>query len=332
MTAVDGRIAVLLNPQAGSGATTIDELASAIGGRGFVARVENPAELRAFATRARREAVRVVAICGGDGTIGRVATALAVELGELELPALAPLGGGTMNTIVRSLGMRGARARRPAATLARILSGEVERTLQGTMQVRGGAIRDAADIRIGFMLGAGVPARFLRLYEQGPRLGAWRAARVLSQLVASALTGGRSARELFVNVEGSVWLDGRDLGLKRMSIVYAAVIDDIGLGFRPTPRAREDLRRFQILAADAREMDLALALPRIRSGRGLGGPPWVDACGSWLRVAFADPTVYMVDGDVEEPVRELEVSSGPVFQMVIAGSARGGDRGASVAQ
>lgn len=316
-----GGIAVLLNPQAGAGKTQLGDLAGQLGGNGFAAEVGTPVELRDFARRARAAAVAVVAVCGGDGTLGRVTTALAECYGEGELPALAPLGGGTMNTIARSLGLR---RPRPAATLAALLAGEARRVAQSTMCIDAGET-PAAPMRIGYMLGAGVPARFLRLYEEGAELGAWRAARVLTHLVASALIGGRAARQLFVTVAGTVAVDGEDLGLSRLSIVYASVIDDIGLGFRPTPRARQRLGEFQVLAAEAREMDLARALPRIRSGRGIGGPPWVDVCGSSLDVAFAEPTVYMVDGDVEEPVRRLDVRSGPIVQMLVAGR-RGDER------
>jgi diacylglycerol kinase family enzyme len=309
---VDAGVAVLLNPQAGSGNTELAALSSQVGGGGFAAHVGTPAELWEFARRAQREAVAIVAVCGGDGTLGRVATALAQCYGEGELPALAPLGGGTMNTIARSLGMR---RPRPEATLRSLLAGDASRTSQSTMRIDGAEGRT----RIGFMMGAGVPARFLWRYEQGARLGAWRAARVLGELIGSALIGGRAARELFVTVDGKASVDGRDLGLTRLSIVYAAVIDDIGLGFRPTPRARERLGTFQVLVGDARAMDLARALPRLRSDRGIGGEPWIDVCGSSLDVAFGEPTVYMVDGDVEAPVRQLDVRAGPIIQMLVAG-------------
>jgi hypothetical protein len=168
------------------------------------------------------------------------------------------------------------------------------------------------------MFGAGVPARFLQLYEQGERLGPLRAARVLGQLIGSAVLGGRAVRDLFASVGGRISIDGADVGLARVSLVYAAVIDDIGLGFRPTPRAAETTGRFEVLAAEARPADLIKALPRLRFGDGVGGHPWIDICGRELSIELDDRMVYMVDGDVEAPVRRLQVTTGPAIEMLIA--------------
>lgn len=301
-------VAVLVNPDAGTGAVETSAMQGVLGDRGFAREVGTPAALREFARSARDSRVAVVAICGGDGTLGRVVTALCQEYGEGLLPLIAPLGGGTMNTIARSLGLR---RLDPLPQLAAILEGNgVERVPQGTMVVSGA--------RIGFMLGVGVPARFLELYERGRSLGAVRAARVVGELSVSALLGGGSADRLFAPVSTRVTLDGRDVGLDELSILYAAVIDEIGLGFRPTPRARDRLGSFQVIAAAARAMDLVRALPRLWWKGGVDGGDWVDACVEEVVVAFGEPTAYMVDGDLEPPVDSLEVRAGPIVEMLVA--------------
>lgn len=307
-------VAVLVNPEAGlsTGQDQTAALAAIVGDRGFVRRVSAVDELAAFASEARDAGVDIVAVRGGDGTLGRAATAVATAYADVSLPILAPLGGGTMNTIARSLGLRRSR---PEIGIGRIVGGDLSAqstVRQGTMRLAGG--------RLGFMVGAGVPARFLALYGQGRVLGTGRAVRVLARLIASSVLGGGAAREMFAAVAARAELDGRDVGLDRISLVYCATIDQIGLGFRPTPRAREQVGRFQVLLGSVGELDLARALPRIWRGRGVLGRGWMDACGAGLHIAFHEPTLYMVDGDVGEPIGELDLRAGPVFEMLVAGA------------
>ncbi len=304
---------MLVNPQAGLTKADSRGLERVLAGRGFVAEAGSPEELRRFVGEVYREGIGVVCVCGGDGTLGRLATALVGDPAPGDIPAIAPIGGGTMNTIARSLGLG---TTMPAAALEQLLRGgtRVKRVARCTIRVDA----EGAESRLGFMFGAGVPARFLRLYEQGDRLGALRAARVLVELVGSASIGGSAVRELFAPVAGEVAIDGVDTGLGRISMVYAAVIDDIGLGFRPTPRAPFESARFEILAADARPADLIKALPRLRFGDGIGGDPWVDVCAESAAVRLQDPMEYMIDGDVEPPVRKLRLSTGPSFELHLA--------------
>lgn len=304
---VSGDIAVLVNPEAGVRRGDTAVLADVIGGRGFVREVRTLAELGEFAHQVRSSGIGVVAICGGDGTLGRVVTAICAECGEGPMPAIAPLGGGTMNTIARSLGLpRG----RPEARLARVAAGVARRVRQGTMSFNGE--------RLGFMLGAGVPARFLELYERGQTLGAVRAARILVELLASAVVGGRAAADLFLPVDARITVDGHAIADGRLSVLYAAVIDDIGLGFRPTPRAREREGTFQVLSAHAEAMHLVRALPGLWWRGGVSGGPWSDIICRHLAVALAQPTVYMIDGDVGAATTAFEVHAGPVVDMLVA--------------
>ena len=309
MTATDAArpIAVLVNPDAGAaGGAYGQTLAAVVDEKGYARTVATRDQLADFAREARERDVRAVAVCGGDGTLGRVATAVAAEYRDSGMPPLAPLGGGTMNTIARSLGMM---RPQPEPLLRSLISGAGSRRRQGSIRVNGD--------RVGMLIGAGVPARFLALYEEGAVLGAGRAVAVLLPLVGSALVGGGQAAELFQAAGCRARVDDDPLAIRRASLVYAATVDDIGLGFRPTPRAREVEGRFQCLLGDLQPTDLVRALPAIWRGRGVSGEAWIDRCASRLRVEFDEPTVYMIDGDVEGSVDTLEMTSGPVFDLII---------------
>ncbi len=92
---------------------------------------------------------------GGDGTAGTTLTALVRVAGGDPLPRVVMAGGGSVNTIARSLGARG----RPDAVLARWLAaaeprGEQPRPL---LQVSGAG----ADPHYGLIFGNGVVSRWL---------------------------------------------------------------------------------------------------------------------------------------------------------------------------
>ncbi len=299
---------VLFNPNAGSGRRRSDDLLAIVDGRGFVRCVKTDAELKAFVLEVQSSHVDVVAVAGGDGTLGRVATALYQHLGS-ECPVLAPIGGGTMNTVATSLGV----PRRPAARgLRRLIeadSGRYRLRRQGTMRI-------GVD-RLGFMFGVGVPARFLQLYESGGRPGRSRAASSLARLLLAVVRRDALATDLFARVEATVRLEPPALEIDDFSLLYAAVIDDIGLGFRPTPRAEQGLDGFQLLAGTASATTLVRALPAIWRGRSVSGPGWRDELASEVHIAFRQPTVYMVDGDVDDAPDELVVRSGPAFEFLV---------------
>ncbi len=302
-------IAVIVNPDAGrAGAAVIEPLRAALGGRGRVWPASSLGELEAAATGALADGAGMVAVCGGDGTLGRVVTAVSRCCRDGELPSFAPLGGGTLNTTARALGLT--KRRQPVEVLRRCLLGAGRRFEQGTMRT--------GDGRVGFMIGAVVPARFLRLYEDGGQAGVMRALRVLSGLASSAVTGGETSRQLFSPVVATLSIDGGVGTEMDLTVLYASVIKEIGLGFQPTPRAGERPGHFQILASSAAPVDLVRALPQIRAGLELEGDAWMNELAASADVAFREPALYMVDGDVEGEVDELRIHSGPVIEMFVA--------------
>ena len=304
-------VAVVVNPGAGrhkgDDAAALEEV---VGGRGAVDCVSSLRELDTAIDRATTASVEAVAVCGGDGTLGRVVTTISRRWRGESLPRIVPLGGGTMNTIARSLTVP---RRTPAEILRRCLRAPVKTIRQKTMTV--------GDSRLGFMIGAGVPARFLSYYEEGGQAGTLRAIRALSELVASAIIGGQATRRMFAPVAAKVAIDGCSRSFEHLRVVYASVIEDIGLGFRPTPRVSEDAERFEILLSEASAIGLVAALPSIRMGRPLSHVGWCDELCVEADIAFLEPTVYMVDGDVEGEVVELNLRSGPVIEVIVPGTA-----------
>jgi hypothetical protein len=251
-------------------------------------------------------------VVGGDGTAGTTLTALVRVAGGDPLPRVVMAGGGSVNTIPRSLGARG----RPDAVVARWLAaaeprGEQPRPL---LAVSG----DGADPRYGLIFGNGVVYRWLERYYD-TKTGPVAAARTVARSIGSVLVRGPLARQLFARFAASLEIDDGTRRDGHFTGFAASTVRDIGLGFRPFASAGRDLEHFHWIDTDASGLRLGLELPAQLLGRG-------TSRGSCLRhesprrVAFetADPMSYMLDADLFPPALRVSVETGPLVSFAHA--------------
>lgn len=266
--------------------------------------------LEDVAEECRARAIDVLGVCGGDGTLARTLTALAKVYGSATLPRILPLRAGTMNTVARAMGC----ARwRPERMLAEIVDtyrsgGRLDETEHQLLRINGDTL--------GFMIGAGVPVEFLRLYYNEPHRGLRGTVRVLSRLSLSAIRGGALAAKVFQPMPAVLSCDGRRLPFAAYTVVYASTIEDIGFGFKPTYRARELPGAFHVFAGSIGAAQFLRCMPAIWRGQPTRSPQVHDELAARLHVEFRDPTFYMVDGDIMEPTRHLAIEHGPVVRVI----------------
>jgi diacylglycerol kinase family enzyme len=307
-------IGVVVNPQAGRNRQAGDRaarLGHLLGPQGWVRETASLEQLADAAAECRQRAVEVVGVCGGDGTLARTITALVRAYGpDAALPTILPLRAGTMNTVARAMGCS---AWQPERMLAEIVG---ERRRGEPLPLTEHRLVCINGRHYGFMVGAGVPVEFLRVYYAQPRRGALGALRTLIQLSSSALIGGRTIRRVFRPLPAQLRTDGHPGPFDAYTVVYASTIEDIGLGFRPTYRAREQAGRFHVFAAVIGARAFIARLPAIRLARPIRSRQVYDVLAADLRVEFRDPTLYMIDGDIMEPTTRLDVRLGPVVRVV----------------
>ena len=270
-------------------------------------------ELGVAVERLRKLAVERVVLVGGDGTIGGTLTPLvaAFRAAGLPLPAVTPTRGGTINTIARSLEA----SRSAEEALARILDEAPARldAVRPLVQVE----PEGAPTRLGMIFVSGVAARWLELYYEGDDLGPGAAAALVARIARSAVTGTRLARELFERRRVAISVDGEGLAdVESFTVMGAATVKDIGLGFRPFYSAGSDPDAIHFLYTDAGPLRVCLELPSQRLG--LRGPV---TClrhhpAKTLELRFASPEAWSVDADLFPPAATLRVSAGPQVRFV----------------
>jgi diacylglycerol kinase family enzyme len=306
-------IGVVINPSAGGNRHTGDRFASlarVVGSAGWVRETRSLEHLPEVAEECRQREVDLLAVCGGDGTYTRTLSALHEVYAGLPLPKFLPLRAGTMNTVARSVG---APAWQPERMLAQIVAeyrqGQPLESMEHQLLCINGRY-------LGFMVGAGVVVGFLEEYYASGRTGPVGAAALLARLIASVLAGSSLVSKVFQWVDASLTCDEAPVPFERLSVLYASSIEDIGLGFRPTYRARERRGHFHLFAGPLDARELVNNLGKIRRGLPTGSPKVHDVTTKRLQVRFDHPTSYMIDGEIMPATTDLVVEAGPVLRVV----------------
>lgn len=306
-------IGVVVNPSAGGNRHTGDRLARlsrVVGSTGWVRETRSLEHLPEVAEECRQREVDVLAVCGGDGTYTRTLSALHEVYAGHPLPTFLPLRAGTMNTVARAVG---APAWQPERMLAQIVA---EYRQGGALESMEHQLLCINGKFLGFMVGAGVVVGFLEEYYGSGRTGPVGAAVLLGRLIASALTGGVLVSKVLQWVEASMTCDEVAVPAGRFSVLYASSIEDIGLGFRPTYRARERPGHFHLFAGPLDARELVANLGKIRRGLPTGSPKVHDVTTARLQVRFPQPTSYMIDGEIMPATTDLVVEAGPILRVV----------------
>lgn len=277
-------------------------------------RVVETWSLEELAAAARDAVDGAVVLAGGDGSYMAGVTALARALeargGSADLPEIALAPGGTVSTVARNWGLRGDPVRGAARLLDAVARGAVAATPRPTLRVV-----DAAEARIGFIVGAGLVARFFEIYEAEGAGGYTGAARIVAQIFASSFTGGALAERVLEPVPMRVEVDGAPAPFDRASLVAASVVRDLGLHMHLLYRAATATDRFHVVATPLGPAQLGPQMPRVLAGRPLRGPR-VDALAARLDLRFEPGRgAYVLDGELLRS-DAVAVTPGPVLSVL----------------
>jgi diacylglycerol kinase family enzyme len=308
-----GEIGVVVNPYAGGNRDErrrAEAIRREVGDLGGVYETGSLAEIDDVARELHQKRIRMLAICGGDGSFFRTLSALVRVYGDTPLPHFLPLRAGSMNTIARAVGCR---AGSPEAVLAAVIAEHrdgrpADIATHHLIRVNGG--------NYGFLVGAGVIVNFLRAYYERPERGPLPAARLLGRIAVGGLYRSAEVRRLFDTTDAAIDCDGDRVSNGACRIIFASTVPQMGLGFRLAYRAGPGIEGFHFLAGNLSPAEVLVRLPRVHRGRPLNLPGWHDALAQRVAVEFTRPTHYMIDGDILEQVVRLEMSTGPRLAII----------------
>jgi diacylglycerol kinase family enzyme len=307
-------VAALINARAGRvrrHPELIDEIAAELSPQ-HVEVLNAVADVQPAVETLRDEGVATVVIVGGDGTVTGTLTPLidAWSAAGRELPQIALLPGGSVNTIPTALGGRGSPRRLLRALLRRAARPRVR--LLNVLSIHpGGGGR-----RYGMIFGNGATTRWLDHYYSGSARGRLGAALGVVTALGSISVRGRLARRLFEPFEAKVDIDGEAVEDERFTAMAAGAIPQIGLGFKPFYGAGRHPGHIHWIMTGVGPQRMGLEVAQVALGL---HPPFsrlVHASAARVTVRCADPLPYTVDGDLFPGARDIEISAGPELAFV----------------
>ena len=285
------------------------EFEALIGRNGRVFAPQTLQELDEVAALMRASPPEVIAVHGGDGTLHRLLTALGRTFGSAPLPPFAILGGGTMNVVSASLGIREEAKLFLTSLVGALRAGKPLETIRR----RSLHIGDM----LGFIFGNGLMANFLTEYYGTGSYGPARAAWLLTRAAGSAVVNGPFMQRLFKRFEGTVEVDGEPLDRTSFVGVGAATVREVGMGFKLNHRADDDPERFGVLAIHARPVALIPDFWSVHAGRGIAPGHAFSAVASTLTITPKEENMpYTVDGDLYKAEGPLTIGLGPHVSFV----------------
>jgi len=248
---------------------------------------------------------RLLCIYGGDGTIQKILTRLFQTRGT-DVPAVALLGGGTMNVTSGWCGWSAT----PGDNFRRVVGDYLAGQLV-TREVPLLEIRQGARTCYGFTWGAGTVIHLLDAYEHGPK-GKLAALRMFAEAGSAGLTGHPARlRDSVEPVPGEVLVDGEPLAHERWIGMFCNTTGIVEIGVRPFNHRRTG-GTFHMLAYAIGPRELLGYFPFLARGLTPRDPRSVMP-GSLLESArlsfFGKPTLPADPRYVNRPARTFELRS-----------------------
>lgn len=257
-----------------------------------------------------KERIDVLGISGGDGTLHHTLTAMIKAYGDTPLPPVAILRGGTMNTIARSFGIFG-----DSKTLTYELT---ESQRLGKLHEIPSFEREILQIgdKYGFIFGNGIIYNFLHEYYATGKPSPTTAAQLIARAAGSTMFRTALAKRIYKRFRARVVSDGDRWACEDFITVAAAVVEQIGLGFKPFRRCNERSDAFALLGIHTDAAGFVAELPRILAGQPMRRDKVIDRVAQVVTFESDEKLEYIIDGDTYVQDGLLTLRSGPKLRFL----------------
>jgi diacylglycerol kinase (ATP) len=284
-----------------------------IGSHGTAEATKSIDDLYRVCEEFKKERIDVLGISGGDGTLHHTLTAMIRTYGDAPLPPVAILRGGTMNTIARSFGIFG-----EASRLTFELVDRHRRGLLDTVPWFEREILQVGD-KFGFIFGNGIIYNFLHEYYATGNPSPSTAAQLIMRAAGSTVMRGPLSRRIYKRFHARVVADGDRWACEDFITVAAAVVEQIGLGFKPFYRVGERFRSlevekldsFALLGIHTDAVGFVAELPTILAGKPMRRDKVIDQSAREVVFESDEPLEYIIDGDTYVQDDPLALRLGP---------------------
>ncbi|MBO4351279.1 MAG: NAD(+)/NADH kinase [Proteobacteria bacterium] len=286
-----------------------DELAYVIGSNGEVSSTGTITDAYKAVETFRKIGIDLIAISGGDGTAHRTLEIVVDVYGNHKIPPILLLPTGTQNMVPRSFGIDG-------SGLANLMLAMLRYRHNVPMQcIRRNLLR--VNNHLSFMFGFGVAARFMVKYYESGQTNPKGAAKILTQLVASAMVGSELTKQVMSKVKVRVEQDGEFVCDAPMHTFFASFVERLPLHFEIFPEAGYQEGKFQVVYSGVDPLKIAQQFPQILRGGAVSPDVIQRSLASKLVLDLEHPEAYTLDGELYPATDHFEIESGPELEFVI---------------
>jgi len=289
----------------------VNELKYILGNNGIVRETKTIDELYEAAKEFKEKKIDILCINGGDGTNHVTLTAFIDVYKDEELPKIAILRAGTMNTVATSLNIYGKSSDLLLNIIKKYNSGEpFIVTKRNLLKINGN--------KYGFIFGNGVIYNFLKIYYKDEDRSPVTAASLLMKSVVKGIVNKKDPlfKKIVVEIEEESGVKWRH---HNFLTIGAMTVREIGLGFVTAPRALEAPDKFQIFAVKTGALGIIKSFPNMLLFRnGLLDSVVEEKVLSKLVIkSLKAPIPYTIDGDMHSPVQNITIELGPRLSLII---------------
>ena len=287
----------------------IKELESVIGKNGKVFKTENFDDIYKVAQEFKEKDIKILALNGGDGTIHITLSIFIKVYKNNPLPKIAILRGGTMNIISSSINSRRGTPKEILQHLIEKLNSSVPftETQRNIMKIND---------EYGFIFATGIAYNFLELFYQDDDPSPLRAAKMLGTSSIKAILGQKST--LFKKNRIKIKTDGIDWISNKFTTVGTLSIREMGLGFAPGVRIKEDPNKFYLFSVKGSPLGIARSFPKLWFGYGFNKNVAQDKLTSKVILETLEgPIAFTIDGEMHTPSNKITVELGPKINFIL---------------
>jgi diacylglycerol kinase family enzyme len=145
-------------------------------------------------------------------------------------------------------------------------------------------------------------------------MGAAGAFSVVARVSGSALVSGPLARRTFAPFRAELEVDGEAVEQRHFTVIAAAAVRHIGLGFAPFHSAGSSPERIHLATTSASAVQLVRDLPALRAG--MRGRYLAHFACAAADLRLAEPLAWSIDAELFPPARRLAIGAGPALRIL----------------
>lgn len=269
---------------------------------------ENLEHLDEIIADLKRKEYDLIGVCGGDGSIQKTLTTVLKQWGSNPLPTFVPVKGGTMNTVVTALGIRGMGRSYLRAIVKHVRDNNPIRTTERPML--------KVNQEYAFMFGLGLPSRLMSVYYAGGG-GARNVVKIIGRGAASVVAGSDFARWIADPFQTEIrWEDGSTTR-ESCTAILAGTIDRYPLGFKLMPRATEKDGHFQLRWTTFPLSGFLVNLHRFHRGLPILDPRFHDRLTTSAEIHTQQECEIILDGEIDRIGKGLRLETGPSLRFAL---------------